>query len=149
MVRWLLIASMAVVVAAQGLHAQNTGHNSGSIVGTWHLVSLEQPEADGKVHPVDCTGLLVLTADGHMAVQVMQNHPKPSTSQYSQNGYEATFGSVRVDAASHTFVLHVEGALVSSLRGKDLPRAFELHGNQLTIKSTDPAEHWRVVWQRY
>lgn len=149
MVRYLVIALMSVITAAQGLSAQSVGRGSGSIVGTWHLVSLEQPEADGKVHPVDCAGLLALTADGHMAVQVMENHPKPSTSQYSQNGYEASFGTFRVDAASHTFVFHVEGALVSSLRGKDLPRAFELHGNQLTIKSTDPAEHWRVVWQRY
>ena len=36
-----------------------------------------------------------------------------------------------------------------TLIGKDLKRAYEISGNRLTVKSTDPHEHWKVVWERY
>jgi hypothetical protein len=69
--------------------------------------------------------------------------------QYSQGGYEASFGTYAIDEPAHTFTFHVEGALVKTLIGKDLPRAFELEGKQLIVKSTRPDEHWRVVWEHY
>ena len=69
--------------------------------------------------------------------------------QYAQGGYEASFGTYQIDENSHTFVFHVEGAMVRSLIGKDLPRAYEFSGNQLVVKSTNPNEHWRVAWERY
>ena len=47
------------------------------------------------------------------------------------------------------FTFHVEGALVRSLVGKDLPRSFEFSGNQLIVKSTRPDEHWKVTWEHY
>jgi hypothetical protein len=122
-------------------------------VGAWRLAWLEEPGADGTVHKADCTGLLVYTRDGHMSVQVMYRNPKTGRQagsvQYAQAGYEASFGSYRVDENSHTFTFHVEGAMVRSLIGKDLPRAYEMFGNQLVVKSTNPNEHWRVVWEHY
>jgi hypothetical protein len=69
--------------------------------------------------------------------------------QYSQGGYEASYGSYTVDAHAHTFTFHVEGALVRSLIGKDLLRAFEISGNRMIVKSVRADEHWRVVWERY
>jgi hypothetical protein len=121
-------------------------------VGAWRLASLEQEGADGKTHRADCTGLLVFTRDGHMSVQVMERNPAAQTAagpeQYSQGGYEASFGTYEIDDA-HTFTFHVEGALVRTLIGKDLPRAFELSGKQLIVKSTRPDEHWRVAWEHY
>jgi hypothetical protein len=39
--------------------------------------------------------------------------------------------------------------MVRNLIGKDLPRAFEVSGNQMIVKSTDPNEHWRVAWEHY
>lgn len=121
--------------------------------GAWRLVWLEEPDADGKVHRADCTGLLVYTRDGHMSVQVMYRNPQTGSQagpvQYAQGGYEASFGTYQVNEGAHTFTLHVEGAMVRSLIGKDLPRAFELSGNQLIVKSTNPNEHWRVAWEHY
>jgi Lipocalin-like domain len=121
-------------------------------VGAWRLASLEQEGADGKLHKADSTGLLVFTRDGHMSVQVMERNPQAQTpsgpEQYSQGGYEASFGTYGIDDA-HTFTLHVEGALVRTLIGKDLRRAFELSGKQLIVKSTRTDEHWRVVWEHY
>ena len=121
-------------------------------VGAWRLAWLEEPDADGKIHKADCTGLLVYTRDGHMSVQVMyrnsRSEDKSAPSQYAQGGYEASFGRYEInDARSFTF--HVEGALVRTLIGKDLKRVYEFSGNQLIVKSPDPNERWRVAWERY
>jgi len=121
--------------------------------GAWRLVWLEEPDADGKVHRADCTGLLVYTRDGHMSVQVMYRNPhtggQAGLVQYAQGGYEASFGTYQINENAHTFTFHVEGAMVRTLIGKDLPRVFELSGNQLIVKSTNPDEHWRVAWEHY
>ena len=122
-------------------------------IGAWRLAWLEEPGADGQIHKADCTGLLVYTRDGHMSVQVMYRNPQTGGQggpvQYAQGGYEASFGTYEVNENAHTFTFHVEGAMVRSLIGKDLPRAFELSGSQLIVRSSDPQEHWRVAWQHY
>ena len=63
--------------------------------------------------------------------------------------YEATFGTFEIDESAHTFTFHVEGALVRTLIGKDLPRSFEFSGKQLIVKSTSADEHWKVTWEHY
>jgi hypothetical protein len=122
-------------------------------IGAWRLASLEEEGADGKVQKADCTGLLVYTRDGHMSVQVMYRNSQSGANaapvQYTQGGYEASFGRYEIDESSHTFTFHVEGALVRTLIGKDLKRAYELSGNQLIVKSSNPNEHWRVAWEHY
>jgi hypothetical protein len=122
-------------------------------VGAWRLVSLEAPGPDGKIHKADSTGLFVFTRDGHLSVQVMDRNPASQAAagpeQYSLSGYEATFGTYEVDENAHTFTFHVEGALVRTLIGKDLPRSFEFSGQQLIVKSTRPEERWRVTWEHY
>ena len=130
-------------------------------IGAWRLAWLEEEGADGKVHRADCTGLLVYTGDGHMSVQVMYRNPQTNSQassqattnaapvQYAQGGYEASFGTYDIDEAAHHFTFHVEGALVRTLIGKDLPRVFEFSGKQLIVKSPSPDEHWRVAWEHY
>jgi len=122
-------------------------------VGAWRLAWLEEQRADGKVHRIDCCGMLVYTRDGHMSVQVMEREPQAQTpagpDQYSQGGYEASFGTYEIDESTHTFTFHVEGALVRTLIGKDLPRVYEFSGTQLIVKSTRADEHWRVAWEHY
>jgi hypothetical protein len=136
--------------------SQNNGADKGiedRFVGAWRLAWLEEPGADGNVHGANCTGLLVYTRDGHMSVQVMYRNPQTATQagqvQYAQGGYEASFGTYVVDERTHTFTFHVDGALVRTLIGKDLPRAYEFSGSQLIVKSVNPKEHWRVAWQHY
>lgn len=131
----------------------NKEHIQDRLIGAWRLVWLEEPDAKGEIHKADCTGMLVYTRDGHMSVQVMYRNPRTGGQgepvQYAQGGYEASFGKYEIDEKAHTFTFHVEGAMVRSLIGKDLSRAFELSGNQLLVKSTDLKEHWRVAWERY
>ncbi len=121
--------------------------------GAWRLAWLEEQGADGKVHRADCTGLLVYTRDGHMSVQVMYRNPQGATQagpvQYARGGYEASFGTYKIDERAHTFTYHVDGALVRTLIGKDLTRVFDLSGKQLIVRSSSADEHWRVAWERY
>jgi hypothetical protein len=147
-----LFLGVSVVSGVTRLASQERDHGE-QFVGAWRLAWLEQPAADGKLHRIDCCGLLVYTRDGHMSVQVMERDPQAGTpagpEQYSQGGYEASYGRYDVDERAHTFTFHVEGALVRALIGKDLPRAYEFSGNQLIVKSTRADEHWRVAWERY
>jgi hypothetical protein len=121
-------------------------------IGAWRLAWLEEPGADGNVHKADCAGLLVFTREGYMSVQVMYNKPQTGSpaegGQYTEGGYEASFGRYEINEAN-SFTFHVEGALVRTLVGRDLKRAFELSGRQLIVKSRDPKEHWRVAWEHY
>lgn len=122
-------------------------------VGAWRLAWLEEPDAQGRVHRADCSGMLIYTRDGHMAVQVMYRSPQGGSvaapTQYAQGGYEASFGTYEVDDGAGTFTYHVDGALVRTLVGKDFRRVFEFSGKQLIVKSPDPNEHWKVAWEPY
>ncbi|HTV57599.1 MAG TPA: lipocalin-like domain-containing protein [Verrucomicrobiae bacterium] len=120
-------------------------------IGAWRLVSLEQVDAGGKMHDAECTGQLVFTSDGHISVQVMylnpQNDTQAGAAQYVRGGYEASFGTYRVDERTQTFTYHVNGALVRTLIGKDLPRLYKFSGDRLVVKSARPDEHWQVTWE--
>ena len=154
---WLGVVSWLIPMATMTLSgSQDRDVNDGTrdrFVGAWRLAWLEEQRADGKPHRVDCTGMLVYTRDGHMSVQVMEREPQARTpagpDQYSQGGYEASFGTYEIDESTHTFTFHVEGALVRTLIGKDLPRVYEFSGKQLIVKSTRADEHWRVAWEHY
>lgn len=147
---FFLTTALAVSASQVGGSRQEI---QGRFVGAWKLVWLEEPDAHGTVHKANCTGLLVCSRDGHMSVQVMYRDPQSGGQagpvQYAQGGYEASFGTYRINESSHTFVFHVEGAMVRSLIAQNLKRAYQITGNRLTVKSTDPNEHWRVVWERY
>ncbi len=148
----LLMAMTATTLSG----SQNRGGDEGirdRFVGAWRLAWLEEEGADGKIHRADCAGLLVYTRDGNMSVQVMYRNPPAGTNaapvQYAQGGYEASFGTYEIDERAHPFTYHVEGALVCTLIGKDLPRVFEFSDKQLIVKLTRPDEHWRVAWEHY
>jgi hypothetical protein len=148
----LLVGITAMTLSASQDRRGNDGMQD-HFVGAWRLAQLETQGPDGKIHKADSTGLLVFTRDGHMSVQVMERNPPAQTptapEQYSQGGYEASFGTYKIDESTHTFTYHVEGALVRTLVGKDLPRAFDLSGKQLIVKSTHPDEHWKATWEHY
>ena len=148
----LLLLSLILLsagVLAQSVHdtPNRNEETQNPLIGAWKLVSLDEPSADGQVHKADCAGLFVFTIDGKASVQVMYRNAQTG-SAYAQRGYEASYGSYHIDKSS-TFTFHIDGALVRTLIGKDLKRAYEISGNRLTVKSTDPNEHWKVVWERY
>jgi hypothetical protein len=149
----LLLLSVIVLLslgaAAQSAHDARDRNTEikNLFVGAWKLVSLEEPSADGQLHKADCAGMFVFTPDGRASVQVMYRNAE-TASAYAHSGYEASYGSYHIDDAS-AFTFHIDGALVRTLIGKDLRRAYQISGDQLTIKSTNPHEHWKVIWERY
>ena len=133
--------AMAVLLGPAPCRSQDQSANAGiqdRFIGAWRLAWLEEPGADGKVH-------------GHMSVQVMYRNPQAGSGaapvRYVQGGYEASFGTYKIDERAHTFTFHVEGALVRTLISKDMPRLYEFAGNQLILKAVNPKEHWRVAWE--
>ena len=148
----LIGISVALLLAGLGT-GQDRGDVRDRFAGAWRLARLEQPGADGTLHDVVCTGMFIFTRDGHASVQVMERNPQASiatgSEPYSEGGYEASWGTYRVDERTHTFTFHIDGALVRSLVGKDLPRSYQFSGNRLTVKSTRADEHWSVTWERY
>jgi hypothetical protein len=132
-----VVAICVVVLTAGTTTDQDRGSQDirDKFAGVWRLAWLEQPGSHGKVHRIDCCGLFVFTRDGHASVQVMERSPQTQAAagpqQYSQGGYEASWGTYNVDERAHTFTFHIEGALVRSVVGKDLPRAYEFSGKQL------------------
>jgi hypothetical protein len=149
----LYIAAVSSLAQPQEPGCTDVSRIEDRLAGAWRLVWLEEPDAGGNVHKADCIGLLVYTRDGHMSVQVMYRNPEAAGRggpvQYAEGGYEASFGTYKISENTHTFTFHVEGAVVRSLLGKDLSRAFEMSGKQLVVKSTDPKERWRAAWERY
>lgn len=141
----LLLGASIAAQSADDLSDRETEMHD--FVGAWKLVSLDEPSSDGRAHKPDCDGMFVFTRDGKAAVQVMYRNAQTG-SAYTHGGYEASYGSYHIDSPS-TFTFHIDGALVRTLIGKDLKRAYEISGNRLTVKSTDPNEHWKVVWERY
>ena len=148
----LLLLSLVLLTAGAAAQSASDAPNGNKeiqsrLVGAWKLVSLEEASADGKVHNADCDGMFIFTGDGKASVQVMYRKAQTG-SAYAQGGYEASYGSYRIDSSS-IFTFHINGALVRTLIGKDLRRAYEISGNRLTVTSTDPNEHWKVIWERY
>ena len=143
------VAVMLGMATIQGEREAPTQNTRDLFVGSWRLVSLEHTGPDGKIDKPDCSGQFVFTADGHAAVQVMyRNAAQSGSTQYAQGGYEATFGRYTVNEQAHTFTFHVDGALVRSLVGQDLPRTYAFAGNQLIVGPVNKSEGWRVVWSR-
>jgi lipocalin-like protein len=142
----ILVSSVAAAQSARNATDRNTEIEN-RLIGAWKLISLEEPSGGEQSHKADCAGMFVFTREGKASVQVMYRNAQTG-SAYAQGGYEASYGSYHIDDSS-TFTLHIEGGLVRTLIGKDLKRAYEISGNRLTVKSTDPHEHWKVVWERY
>lgn len=150
--KWLLLFGITLLAVTVGANSaidgtNNTAGSKNRLIGAWKLVSLEEPSTNGKLRRIDCAGMFVFTNDGKASVQVMYRQTQ-NDNAYAHAGYEASYGRYQIDSAS-TFTFHVDGALVRTLVGKDLKRAYEISGNRLTVKSADPKEHWRVVWERY
>jgi hypothetical protein len=159
--RRLLWGTLAFIVALSGLSwaqsAQQTnaraGSGKGPLVGAWRLAWLDEPGPDGNMrHITDAKGSLIYTSDGHVSVQVMFAHAETASSsspvQYTQGGYEASFGRYQVDEGAQTVTHRYEAANVRTLVGQDFPRRYQFTDGRLIIRSTRSDERWSVGWER-
>ena len=147
----LLTLTAVSLAQSVGSKALAPGSDKEKLIGAWHLVSISESDAGRQSSPVkEIKGMLIYTRDGHMSVQLMYPPSASALSNdYVLNGYEASFGTYDVNEKTHTVTHHVQGSITGGLVGKDLPRVYQLSGNRLIIKSTNPDEHWLVTWEHY
>jgi hypothetical protein len=80
------------------------------------------------------------------------NQPTPAEAHLTVDNYAGFWGGYRVDDRAGQIVYRPEGAVNPNIMGQDLPRAFELKGDRLTVTSlpAEPLAHGgtRWVWER-
>ena len=141
---------------------------AGQLVGTWRLLSRVVTLEDGTAVQdpglgKTPTGYLMYDSSGHMAAQLMRpdrpmaidcgtSAPAPRDNSQSVNGYDAYFGTYKIDETNHTVTHHLEGALAAADVGKNLVREFQLSGDKLTIivRTNSPKEKQirTLTWER-
>jgi Lipocalin-like domain len=144
-------ALLIPALAQDSLQSSNDIRNK--LIGSWKLAWSEDQSKDGKTVRLEETGMIMFSADGHMAVQIRTLNPDDAVGNgpinYQQDGYEGYYGSYTVNESDHTVTHHVEGRLVKSLIGQNLTRVYKFSGNQLILKSSRPDEHWTICWECY
>ncbi|MES0129723.1 lipocalin-like domain-containing protein [Mesorhizobium sp. M0029] len=119
-----------------------------AIIGAWRMISLEAG-AEGNLKPVPYSGQVIFTEAGTLSVQAQNPDPKAPDTPYTANGYEAYYGPVAINDKDKTFVITIESSLVRNLVGKSMKRKFEVSDNKLVLTPDNPAEGWRVTYERY
>ena len=151
--------------------AHGEGPLSTQLPGTWLLESRIDVTASGERHPdpllgEDPVALLVYDRTGHFTAQFMKrdrsavgpgpNPPaiaKANNNTQSQGGYDAYFGTYRVDDANGTVTAKLLGSLSPGNVGMELTRAMEVNGDTLVIRlETNAADGTPVTrtltWRR-
>ena len=123
------------------------GRSTSLLVGAWRMTSLEVG-TEGDLQTVPYSGQVIFTRSGTMSVQAMNPDPDAPDTPYTVNGYEAFYGRVSVDRRARTFTVTVESSVVRDLIGQRLTRVFEVSANTLVLTPADPAEGWRVTYER-
>ena len=136
--------ALAAVMAASPALAQD---KASSINGAWRMTALEVPGASGQLNTIPYSGQVIFT-QGTLSVQAMNPDPNAPDNPYTLKGYEAYYGPVTINEAEGTFTITVESAAVRGSIGQKFERAFEVSGDQLVLKPTNPDESWRVTYSR-
>jgi len=181
--RFMLALGIALILAAPVDHAQTSpgkGQPSSNVsiraqmIGSWRLVSRQSRRANGELEadpglsgvPL---GILIYDQSGHVAAQLSRRDRTvaiigeecqtaastkgtPDTAQ-TIFGYDAYFGTYRINESEGIVTHHLEAALFPGDIGKDIDRHFAISGDQLTISfNTTTRDGVKVtrqlIWER-
>lgn len=144
------------------------------LIGSWRLVSRQSRKANGEIEldrglSETPLGILIYDQSGHVAAQLSRRDrtvamlPEecqtaattkgtPDTAQ-TILGYDAYFGTYRINEHDGTVIHHLEAALFPGDIGKDIQRHFTISGDQLKITfdttTRDGVKVTRsLIWQR-
>ena len=172
---YALMASVLLLLlttVGEGQGARGASSDAARLIGTWEMVEEQEVDARGQVmaRDRDVVGLLVYTAEGRMAVQIMYRRGRPTVStsndvestglglghirwgaeaaQATIDTYDAYFGTYVVDAPRGRVTHRVMGELRPPGLGASYERQYELHDDELWLRSPDPVQRWRIVWRR-
>jgi hypothetical protein len=177
---WFALGSCALVhglivppaYSAPQSHA-TTQPSAQSLVGTWHLVSIDYSGPTGTLSdPVfgpDPHGVIIYDRSGWMSVQIVTaNRPtmtRPATRTAGETSpndaqlkskaldtYYAYFGTWEYDAATATITHHLKSSLLPYETGQDYRRQVEFHGTRLRLivhsGEGDQARSRTLTWDR-
>ena len=182
-VKFMLVAGIALILSSPVDHAQiiaATGQAASGasiraqLIGSWRLVSRQSRKASGELEadPGLSTvplGVLIYDQSGHVAAQLSRRDRTiamlgeecqaaattkgtPDTAQ-TILGYDAYFGTYRINEKEGIVTHHLEAALFPGDIGKDIDRHFTISGDQLTITfNTTTKDGLKVtrtlIWER-
>lgn len=182
-VQFVVIAGIVLIFGVHVDHAQTAPSKgqkaSGAsvraqLIGSWRLVSRQSKRADGGIEadPGLSTvplGVLIYDQSGHVAAQLSRRDRTvamigdecqaaattkgtPDTAQ-TILGYDAYFGTYRINESEGIVTHHLEAALFPGDIGKDIDRHFTISADQLTITfnttTKDGVKVTRMlVWER-
>jgi len=131
---------LAVLVVTLGIFriaVPGSAQASAGLVGAWRLESMYLRDPSDKTTPYwgdSPTGLIVYTADGHMAAQVYDTRRPKLGVPWESAGAEAArtafvgrsiyFGTYLIEASAQTVTHTVEGAMVQDWVGTKLVRRY-------------------------
>jgi hypothetical protein len=135
------------------------------IVGAWTLVSFESFNAAGKKVPSmegrDLKGLLILTADGLLSVQIISEFPKlaskdrlkttPTEDKAVAHGVLSFFGRYSINDADKSLNFIVErSSYPNQVTGKPAKRSVTLNGDEMRFDNRGRTAGGNVVivWRR-
>ena len=170
----LIISFGAAQTAVTKEPALSTSSVRAQLIGSWRLVSRQSRRANGEVEmdaglSATPLGILIYDQSGHVAAQLSRRDrtvamlpeeceaaiATKGTSDTAQTilGYDAYFGTYKVNENDGTVTHHLEAALFPGDIGKDIERHFTIAGDQLTITfNTTTREGVKVtrtlIWQR-
>ena len=182
-VKWTLVAGVALALVFSVDHAQTAAASEqaasgpsvrATLIGSWRLVSRQSRRANGELDadPGLSTvplGVLIYDQSGHVAAQLSRRDRTvamigqecqtaaatkgtPDTAQ-TILGYDAYFGTYRINERENIVTHHLEAALFPGDIGKDIDRHFTISGDQLTISFTTTTREGvkvtrTLIWER-
>ncbi len=160
------VAQLLQVAEASGGTSSVSTQSTPSLVGAWRLVSVEVADASGGRRPYwneQPSGLLIYTADGHMAAQLYDSgRPRlgvpwesasPEAARRAFVGLSTYFGTYTVDVKAKTVTHVVEGAMAPDWIGAKLVRSYRfLDPNRIELSVVPDAQvvtsGMVLVWHR-
>ena len=182
-VKLTVVAGVALALVFSLDHAQKAAAREqaasgptvrAQLIGSWRLVSRQSRRANGEVDadPGLSTvplGVLIYDQSGHVAAQLSRRDRTvamigeecqtaastkgtPDTAQ-TILGYDAYFGTYRINEQEGIVTHHLEAALFPGDIGKDIDRHFTISGDQLKISfNTTTRDGVKVtrtlIWER-
>lgn len=144
----VFILSFLVLAGCENRKAENaTILLRNSFAGTWKLLSRTDKDANNITvnEPTlgsDPISILIYDTLGNMSVQLMKRNRKGnvietqhqnSNNLVAFNGYDAYFGSYRLDTVNKEVTHRIEGSINPEDVGKELRRNFMLTGDTLRL----------------
>lgn len=140
------VAAVGLLITTAACSQASDEAVSNGLTGEWRMTSLEVG-TEGDLTPTPYSGQVIF-ADETMSVQAMNPDTSAPDTPLTVQGYEAYFGDLTTDADAGTLTVTVESAAVRDLIGQTFERNYEVDGDTLVLTPSDPAEGFRVTYER-